>query len=305
MEWSFEQVAGPYEGHTGGIVWDGKTVTFAAVLAMKLYNYDPETGETKAIRHFTNRVNGMAMSPHGTIFGCQEGSRRLIDMLPDGTAFAKQPWLDGQRINYPCDLSLDSHGRIWFTDPYHERTSHGPQVFPDLPHCSVIRLEHHYATHAEQLRRVTYDTIDPRCVAVSIDGKTLYVGDNGEKRAGVATLRAYPIDEAGEVGAYTLLHTFGRDAAGAQRGAEGICLDSQGNLVVAAGSAKGGPGALIYVFSPTGRVLETHAFPHGDPMRCAFGGPGLDDLYVTSSKGGLYRAKQTGRTGFVRTFDSH
>ncbi len=305
MEWTFERVAGPYEGHTGGLVWDGKAVTFAAVLESKLYRYEPESGRTEMIRFFTNRVNGLALSPHGTLYGCQEGSRRLIDMLPDGSALAMQPWLDGQRINYPCDLSLDAEGRVWFTDPHHERTSHGPQVFPDLPHCSVIRLEHHPQTHAEQLRRVTYDTVTPRCVAVSIDGRTLYVGDSGEKRTGNATLRAYPIDGKGEVGEYALLHGFGRDHRGAQRGAEGICLDTEGNLVVCAGSDKAGPAALIYVFSPSGRVIETHAFPHGEPMRCAFGGQGLDDLYVTSSTGGLYRAERTGRRGFVRRFEGH
>ena len=32
-------------------------------------------------------------------------------------------------------------------------------------------------------------------------------------------------------------------------------------------------------------------------MRCAFGGKGMDELYVTSATGNLWRARQTGRVG--------
>jgi len=34
-----------------------------------------------------------------------------------------------------------------------------------------------------------------------------------------------------------------------------------------------GPGPMITVFSPTGRVLETHPVPAIRPTNCCFGGP--------------------------------
>ena len=34
-------------------------------------------------------------------------------------------------------------------------------------------------------------------------------------------------------------------------------------------------------------------------MRCAFGGKGLDELYVTSGTGHLWRIRQTGRAGLT------
>ena len=57
---------------------------------------------------------------------------------------------------------------------------------------------------------------------------------------------------------------------------------------------------MIYVFSPAGAVLETHALPLDLPMRCVFGDAGLDSLYVTTANGELLRASKCSRRGVVR-----
>ena len=85
-----------------------------------------------------------------------------------------------------------------------------------------------------------------------------------------------------------------------ERGIEGMCLDSEGNIVACAGWNRGGVGPLIYVISASGTVLETHAAPADLPMRCAFGDAGLTSLYVTAGDGGLYRATNTGKRGSRR-----
>jgi gluconolactonase len=297
MAWNFERVAGPYQGHTGGIVWDGETIIFAAVLESRLLRYDPRGGGVEEIRCFTNRINGLARTPDGNLYGCQEGSRRVIEMKADGSAAPLGATLGGQRINFPSDLTVDRAGRIWFTDPYHHLASHGPQIFPNLPHASVLRLDRHPVTHDWIVERLTFDTAAPRCLALSPDERTLYVGEGDLASEGSRQLRAYPIDETGRLGNPRVLHSFGHDHSGPQRGAEGICLDAEGNLIVCAGSNQTGPGSLIYIVSPTGRILETEAFPDDSPMRCAFGGKDLDELYVTSATGHLWRARQTGRSG--------
>ena len=48
MAWKFERVAGPFGGPTGGLVWDGKTIVFAAVLESRLLRYDPAGGGVEA-----------------------------------------------------------------------------------------------------------------------------------------------------------------------------------------------------------------------------------------------------------------
>ena len=75
-----------------------------------------------------------------------------------------------------------------------------------------------------------------------------------------------------------------------------MCLDIDGNLIATAGEDSGGPGSMIYVFEPDGRIVETHPVPVDKPTNCAFGGPDLETLFVTSIKGYLLRV-ETGRQG--------
>jgi gluconolactonase len=49
---------------------------------------------------------------------------------------------------------------------------------------------------------------------------------------------------------------------------------------------------MIYVFSPSGRVLATHLLPVDRPSNCTFGDPDLCTLYVTTSvRGRLLRVR--------------
>jgi len=142
--------------------------------------------------------------------------------------------------------------------------------------------------------------VAPRAVQLSPDEKTLYVAEGEVGRKGPRELRAYAVRDDGSVGPYTVLHAFGADHRGEHRGIEGLCLDSDGNLVACGGSPEAGPGPMLYVFAPDGAVIDAHRLPGGAPMRCAFGDAQLDSLYVTSGDGCVYRAQSTGRRGFKR-----
>ena len=72
-------------------------------------------------------------------------------------------------------------------------------------------------------------------------------------------------------------------------------FDSDGNIVASAGWTKSGPGPMIYVFSPEGRVLDTNPIEI-NPTNCCFGDEDLQTLYVTTSDGCLFRAR-TDRQG--------
>jgi gluconolactonase len=299
MSWQFELVAGPYQGPTGGVVWDGAHVLFTAIDEGRLLRFDPERRAVDEVRRHLNRVNGLALGPGGELYGAQEGGRRLVEFTSDGRLTAVDGLLDGKYHNQPSDLVVDRLHRIWFVDPHHPAIPFGPQIFPLLEHQSVLRLERN-ERRAWTAARITYDTTGPRAVLLSGDERTLYVAD-GEPRQGEAVreLRAYPLREDGSIGPYSVLHTFGADARGPHRGVEGMCLDRDGNIVACAGWRQSGPGPLIYVFAPNGSVLETHLVPADRPNRCCFGGRDLDLLYVTSADGHLYEAK-TGRRGYAR-----
>ena len=150
----------------------------------------------------------------------------------DGSAtLTNQHMLDGCVHNHPCNLVIDQAGRMWFTDPYNDVAAAGPQLFGKLDHASVLRLDHDLAPQRRTwtIIRMTFDTTNPRGLALSADQKTLYVSDNDMRPQGRRELRGYPIFEGGTLDKPRVLHTFGEDVHGVHRGIEGMCVDSEAN----------------------------------------------------------------------------
>jgi len=294
MTWEFEKVAGPYKGRTGGIAWDGSGMLFSAVAEERIMRYDPATGKADLFRAYTGRTNGLALAKDGTVFGAQEGGRRVVHFLKDGSTAPTSDLLDGKHHNQPTDVIVDGRGSVWIADAYNAQLPYGPPVYPMLDHASVLRLER--VSDGWRLTRVTHDTSGPRAILLSVDEKTLYVADGDAERGNLQRLSAYPVrPDGGVAGVKTLI-----DFVVVERGIEGMCLDSDGNIVACAGWKKSGVGPMLYVVSPSGTILETHPAPADLPMRCAFGDAGLASLYVTAGDGGLYRARNTGRRGLKR-----
>ncbi len=293
MTWKFELVAGPFKGRTGGLAWDGKGMLASAVLEERVLRYDPATNKTDNFRRWTGRVNGLAVAKDGSVFGAQEGGRRVIQFMTDGSARPITEFLEGQRNNQPCDVAVDSKGRVWIADAYNAQAPYGPPTAPMLPFAAVLRADPQGPGNY-RLNRVTHDTAGPQAVLLSKDEKTLYVADGDAERGDVCQLLSYDINEHGSVGHHgkvLLNFQFG------ERGIAGMCLDSDGNIICCMGWKKSGSGANIVIASPSGTILETHEAPADLPMRCAFGDAGLDSLYVTAGDGGLYRAQSIGRRG--------
>lgn len=295
MTWEFEKVAGPYKGRTGGLAWDGKGMLFSAVQEERILRFDAGSGKTEDFRKYTGRTNGLAIAADGSVFGAQEGGRRVIRFLQDGTTAPTSDLLDGKHHNQPTDVALDRAGRVWIADAYNSTPPYGPPVYPMLDFASVLRLDR-IGPREWKLNRMTHDTAGPRALLFSADEKTLYVADGDVDRGDVCQLYAYPVEPNGGLGPIKVLVSF----MFGERGFEGLCLDSEGNIIACAGWKKSGVGPLIYVISPSGTILETHPAPADMPMRCAFGDSSLTSLYVTAGDGGLYRAKNTGRRGLKR-----
>jgi gluconolactonase len=266
---------------------------FSAVLEERIYKYDPQTGKVSDFRKYTGRTNGIAVGPNGSVFGAQEGGRRVIEFKADGSTAPTNDLLDGQHHNQPTDVAVDSKGRVWFADAFNSTAPYGPPVYPFPDHASILRLERKGSEWT--LKRVTTDTLNARGLALSPDEKTLYVAEGDVERPGKRELRAYPISGDG-VGKPKVIHEFGAT----ERGIEGITVDSEGNVIACGGSSKGGAGAMIYVFAPSGELKEKQPAPNDSPMRIAFGDADLGSLYLTTEGGHLYRARDTGHKGVKR-----
>ncbi len=291
MAWQFETLLEPI-GLTEGPVWDGRSLLFTNIPNSRIMRYDPNSGEVSVWRESTNAANGLMLDGDGVVNACEGGGRRMVQYPEGGETVEVCAAYEGRRLNSPNDLAIDSMGRIWFTDPRYGDFRDDME----LDHESVYRLDRQ-ADGSWRPARVTFDTTAPNGLLLSPDERVLYVAQSKHGEGELRELRAYPVLDGGTaqggdiVGQYEVLHNFYP-----HRGVDGMCLDSEGNIVATAGWGISGPGGMIYVFAPNGRVLETHPVPCDSPTNCTFGGSDLRDLYVTSLEGHLLRAR-TDRQG--------
>lgn len=108
-------------------------------------------------------------------------------------------------------------------------------------------------------------------IAFSPEGDRLYLSDSARR-----TLWMFPLDEAGRPGAREVFATWTHGEP------DGAATDATGALWVAVWG-----GSRIDHFSAAGRLIESIPLPVSQPTSCAFGGPDLTTLYVTSARIGL------------------
>jgi len=283
----FKRVSGPFQSELGGIAWNGQEVLFSLLDDMVIKQYNPITKLTKDFRKYTGRINGIAFDKKtNIIYAAQEGGRRVIQLLPDGSASVTALRYEGAIHNHPSDLILDDQERIWFCDPYSEVLAFGPQVFPKLEHASIMRIEKN-ERHAFVMKRMTFDTKAPRAVLLSKDQNTLFVAE-GDLTTHVRELRAYRIQENDQLGRPKVFYTFGQDDWGIHRGIEGLCLDHLGNILACGGSFAAGPGPMLFIFATDGHLIKSIPLPFEKPAKIVLGGASLQNLYITAGDGYLY-----------------
>jgi gluconolactonase len=291
VAWSWELLAGPAT-ITEGPVWDGSGVIYTSIDDNEILRFDPVTGAVATIYRDTGGANGLALAPDGALFACEGTGRAIARYDVDGVKTIVADRFEGGRLNSPNDLAIDSSGRVWFTDPrygdYHADR--------ELDHDSIYRIAPPVASDgAWSIERLTFDTTRPNGLLLSWDERTLYVAQSDYDLTSVRQLRAYPVLEDGALGAPVVLHDFGE-----ARGVDGMTWDASGAIVACCGWELSGPGSRIAIFATDGTVLEEHPLPAGRPSNCAFGGPDLDDLYITTIDGRLYRVSNTGRRGHLQ-----
>ena len=296
MQWNFELLLKP-STITEGPVWDGEYLYFTHIWTSRILRYDPKSGAITDWRAGINRCNGLAYDAQGKLFGCCSGGRSILRFDADNKNTVVADRVDGKKLNTPNDLAIDRKGRIWFTNPINEGNWDNKTEPRELDNQSVLRADPQ-PDGSYKVARVTFDTTQPNGILVSPDQSTLYVAESSYTKGVPRELRAYSIREDGSLGTYSTLFTWGEDAKGVHRGIDGMCFDRDGNIVATNGWEVSGPGPMITVFSPAGRVLETHPVPCNRPTNCCFGGPDLTTLFVTSTQGHFLKA-ETKRVGWA------
>jgi gluconolactonase len=265
-----EKVWGDGEFTEGPAYGPGGCVYFSDI-GSRIMKYDPATGKTVEYRNPSGRANGLDFDSDGRLVAAEGantgGARRVTRTEKDGAVTVLADSWKGKKLNSPNDLTIDTKGRVYFTDPRY--VGDEPR---ELDAESVYRID-----PDGTVTRIITDVEKPNGIILAPDMKTLYVADSNPK--GKQLLLAFPLKEDGSVGDKKVLYDFGKD-----RGIDGMVVDAKGNIYGAAGEGeKGG----VYVFSPEGKRLAFIPTPE-TPTNCVFGGKDRKTLYVTAGKS-LYR----------------
>lgn len=202
---------------------------------------------------------------------------------------------EGKCYNQPNDLTVDSQGRIYFSDPRYG-SREGMEIHDEQGRTieGVYRID----PDGKVTRIIGRDLERPNGVLVSADDRFLYVADNNNDTVGGARkLYRFDLHKDGTVDLTSkkLLYDWGQG-----RGPDGLKQDQKGRLYVAAGLSKPNPPfelaedkkGGIYVLSPEGKLLDFLPVPRDEVTNCAFGGDDLKTLYITAG-GTLYSIRTT------------
>jgi gluconolactonase len=234
-----------------------------------IYRFDPATKKVAVFREKSGRANGLMFNQRGELIACEGantgGGRRISITGSDGQVRTLSPGYDGQRFNSPNDVAIAPNGDAYITDPRY--VGDEPR---ELDFEGVFRIQPDGQTSIA-LR----DVVKPNGILISADGKSCFLADHHPTQPQGRLLLKFDIDADGKLVNKRTLHDFG-----AQRGIDGMTLDTEGNIYATAGS---GERSGIYVFSPEGKHLALLKLP-GDPTNCVFGGGQEKNvLYITGA----------------------
>jgi gluconolactonase len=237
-------------------------------------------GQLTIFREHSNNANGLLIDPQGRLVACEGAESQRMGVLQKFKPQVTRTDLRTGKIevladNYqgkpfvgPNDVTIDGKGRLYFTD---------------LTGVAVYRID-----GPGQLARILAapDIQRPNGIQISPDDKQLYLIEANGTERGARQIRAYDLRPDGTVGNPRVHYNFYPG-----RSADGMSIDTQGNLYASAGmnQLRGTSETLatktgIYVISPQGKLLKFIPIPEDFITNNAFGGPDMKTLYVTAGK---------------------
>jgi gluconolactonase len=254
-----------------------------------IVRFDPKTKKTSIFTEDSHKSNGLKFDAKGFLIACEgsdEGGRAVSrwDVKTGMRTVIADKYM-GKRFNAPNDLTIDTKGRIYFTDPRYL----GDEL-RELDHRAVYRIN-----SDGSVVEITHECEKPNGIALSPDMKTLYVVEhnNGTDRIdpnapppikGPMKLYAFALGDDGFInGPRRTLIDFGKED-----GIDGMAVDVKGNLYMAVRSLKR-PGVWVsnaegkeIAYIPTGKPNQDGKKPVGIPANVCFGrGEESKMLYIT------------------------
>jgi sugar lactone lactonase YvrE len=262
-----------------GPCWDDRDglLYWVDIAEMRVHSYDPQSGLNRTIQ-LDQKVGAAVPRQSGGLVLALENGFHLLDLETERLTLLEDPesTLATNRFN---DGKCDAAGRFWAGTM--SQKGGGP----------VGSL---YCLEADgRVRKMVEGVTTSNGLGWSPDGKTMYYIDSPTKR-----VVAYDYDVAtGALGDVRTVVTIAEDGGVP----DGMTVDAEGMLWVAQWG-----GWQVARWNPqTGEQLAAIPVPAARVTSCTFGGPGNDELYITTARidlpeadlekqphaGGLFRAK--------------
>ena len=237
-------------------------------------------GVLSRYRENSNAANGLLIDPQGRLIACEgaaferpgvkvTGKPRVTRTdLKTGKLEVLADNYEGKPLVGPNDVTIDGKGRLYFTE---------------LNGAAVYRID-----GPGKLARILAapDVRSPNGIQISPDDRKLYLVEANQGPGGPRLIRSYDLQPDGTVHNMRVLYDFSPG-----RSADGMSIDTQGNLYASAGmnQPRGTSETLdtktgVYVISPEGKLLKFFPIPEDFITNNAFGGPDMKTLYVTAGK---------------------
>jgi gluconolactonase len=251
---------------TEGPVWHpAGYLLFTDIPGNVIYKWRPN-GVVSKFRSPSGYANGLTFDRQGRLIACEHSNRRVTRTGQDGSIVALADKYEGKKLNSPNDVVVKSDGSIYFTDPPYGLTSeYGILGEEELGFRGLYRS----LPDRKTPDLLVADILAPNGLAFSPDEKVLYVDDSE-----LGIVYAFDVARNGSL-------TNRRTLANTYSGADGMKVDTKGNLYVATGVFE------LRVYDSKGKHLGSIAMPE-TTRNCAFGGAENRTLFVTAGRS-VYR----------------
>ena len=273
------------EVFTEGPAVDGAGIVyFTNVPVSKILRWDPKAKELSVFRENSRQANGLLFDPNGNLLACEGGAGRVTRTdMRTGEITVLADEYNGFPLAAPNDLTLDKSGRVYFTsrpgvkDPAKGNVNAVYRIDPEKRADGKYPLKQLLAWPEVHM---------PNGIVVSPDGRRLSLIEAHPDADHNRNILAFDLDDAGNLSNRRVLIDFYPGRSG-----DGMCIDREGNLYVAAGLHKTRntsetletkPG--IHVISPQGKLLAFAETPVDTVTNCTFGGEDLKTVYITCGK---------------------
>jgi len=250
-------------------------VYFTNIPVNKILKWNPGTKELTVFRTDFQGANGLRFAMNGDLLVCEGNSGKIarIDMK-NGKVSIVANQFEVKSLQSPNDLDFDAQGRIYFSS----RTNN-----PNLQKEN-LRAVYRVDPGGEIHQLLAEPEIHmPNGVVVSPDEKTLYLIEAHPDADHHRNILAFDLGKDGSINNQRTHFDFYPGRSG-----DGMCIDVEGNLYVAAGlhNERGTSETLdtrpgIHVISPQGKLLAYRKTPEDTITNCSFGGKDLRTLYIT------------------------